>query len=552
MQVPTIGALARGGAATALAATLTGSIALSAASPARAESLDSQQQRLQQAIAESRTALGRDDLVTERAQDSLDGSRQQLAERRQVLANATDAWHRAQADDARMAGRLKASQAALSAATARVAAGQKELDKALDLAHASLSNLQQASPLAGVSVLTTPASAGEVNQQQQWSEVAAASTRATAARLTQLEQQLKAARQAQQQATAQVAQQRAQAASHLAETQRLRQAAQDDQAAVASQVRQDSAALAAANDALAHQRDRQSSLKAQAASVARQIEAARRAAAAAAAAKRRAAQLAAQKRARELAARRARLLAEQKAAAEAQARAARQAAQAAAARRAAAAEQARLQARAQARAARAAAAVRAAASAEQASQQSAATTATVVSHTTSVAHTTRPVAQPVVQQYSASPVGTSGAWDASSRYLTRIGGSQVDPWGFYSYECVSFAAFMVRTTTGYGGFQNNYTLHGTSAHFGNAVEWAAAAQDLGITVDTTPAVGSIAWRSTGRAGHVAYVTAVHDDGTIDIAEYNFGTYHGFGQRTHVYWRGGSSSGFDGFIHFERS
>ena len=124
----------------------------------------------------------------------------------------------------------------------------------------------------------------------------------------------------------------------------------------------------------------------------------------------------------------------------------------------------------------------------------------------------------------------------------------VDPWSFYWRECVSYTAWMVRTTTGHSAFVNNYTLNGRTAHFGNAQEWPAAARVVGIPVDTTPAVGSIAVRMTGTWGHVAYVTKVHPNGNIDVSASHYASPHVYGVRTDVDWR--ASGAFDQFIHFE--
>lgn len=50
-------------------------------------------------------------------------------------------------------------------------------------------------------------------------------------------------------------------------------------------------------------------------------------------------------------------------------------------------------------------------------------------------------------------------------------------------------------------------------------------------MDTTPKVGDIACRTTGRAGHVAYVNAVYADGSFDVEEYNHNWANGYG---HIY------------------
>jgi surface antigen len=92
----------------------------------------------------------------------------------------------------------------------------------------------------------------------------------------------------------------------------------------------------------------------------------------------------------------------------------------------------------------------------------------------------------------------------------------LDGHGSYQGECVSFAAWAVRT---------DGRAHTKSTDFlGNANLWT------GAYVDTTPQVGDIAQWDAGRngagsAGHVAYVTAVNTNGTITITEYNWGNFH---------------------------
>lgn len=57
-------------------------------------------------------------------------------------------------------------------------------------------------------------------------------------------------------------------------------------------------------------------------------------------------------------------------------------------------------------------------------------------------------------------------------------------------------------------------------NLGNASTWAVRAAAFGLPVGTTPRVGAAVVTSTKGAGHVAYVTAVNDDGTITISEMN--------------------------------
>lgn len=57
-------------------------------------------------------------------------------------------------------------------------------------------------------------------------------------------------------------------------------------------------------------------------------------------------------------------------------------------------------------------------------------------------------------------------------------------------------------------------------NLGNADTWAARASAQGYSTGSTPRVGAVAQAITGYM-HVAYVTAVHKDGTITVSEMNF-------------------------------
>jgi surface antigen len=98
----------------------------------------------------------------------------------------------------------------------------------------------------------------------------------------------------------------------------------------------------------------------------------------------------------------------------------------------------------------------------------------------------------------------------------------VDGHGYYEGECVSFAAWAVRS---------DGRAHTKLPDFlANANQWT------GAYTDTTPHVGDVAqWdagvNGAGSVGHVAYVTAVNSNGTVSIAEYNWGTFHRLNSRT---------------------
>lgn len=57
--------------------------------------------------------------------------------------------------------------------------------------------------------------------------------------------------------------------------------------------------------------------------------------------------------------------------------------------------------------------------------------------------------------------------------------------------------------------------------WGDAEHWAVRAESDGYTVNGTPAEGSILQTDRGEIGHLAYITAVNSDSSIDITEMNF-------------------------------
>jgi surface antigen len=114
--------------------------------------------------------------------------------------------------------------------------------------------------------------------------------------------------------------------------------------------------------------------------------------------------------------------------------------------------------------------------------------------------------------------------------------NKLDPWGFYSGYCTSFAAFRLSQE---GVRFHGATLqgpNGKSAFFGNGGSWDAAAASIGYVVDSHPSVGSVAVWHGGEdgawwGGHVAYVMAVDAAGNATVEEYNWSNYLRYGQRT---------------------
>lgn len=60
-----------------------------------------------------------------------------------------------------------------------------------------------------------------------------------------------------------------------------------------------------------------------------------------------------------------------------------------------------------------------------------------------------------------------------------------------------------------------------STTWGNANNWASAAQADGYTVNHTPEKGAILQSSAGSYGHVAYIESVSSDGSVTVSEMNY-------------------------------
>jgi len=89
----------------------------------------------------------------------------------------------------------------------------------------------------------------------------------------------------------------------------------------------------------------------------------------------------------------------------------------------------------------------------------------------------------------------------------------LDNWGMYNRECVSYTAWMVYKTYGYMPYWGGS---------GNANEWPADAEAAGISVGSTPKVGSVAIYMGGSGdpwGHAMWVDSV-DGNMITVSQYN--------------------------------
>lgn len=148
------------------------------------------------------------------------------------------------------------------------------------------------------------------------------------------------------------------------------------------------------------------------------------------------------------------------------------------------------------------------------------------------------------------PVGVTV--EAAGTYITMpINNDDYDHQGhgFIANECTAFCSWRIidRHKIPFG---NDYNL--SSGKWGNASNWGIAAKNAGIEVNSTPAVGSIAW---WRSGHVAWVSEVFSNGDITIEEYNYtGAYPDGNKYNNRYFSRTITPWFNGitnYIHFEK-
>ncbi len=126
--------------------------------------------------------------------------------------------------------------------------------------------------------------------------------------------------------------------------------------------------------------------------------------------------------------------------------------------------------------------------------------------------------------------------DYPAKYKNYAIDSIVDEWNFYNRECTSFVAWCLNSRNGIH-FTNQYA---GASKWGNASTWGTVAQGLGISVNKSPAVGSVAWWSSG---HVAWVNSVSGNNVV-IEEYNYNWTGEYSIRTI------SSSNPTGYIHIK--
>lgn len=114
---------------------------------------------------------------------------------------------------------------------------------------------------------------------------------------------------------------------------------------------------------------------------------------------------------------------------------------------------------------------------------------------------------PLIIMLATSSPALAGTNDYPAKWRDAAQDSQFDTWGNYNRECTSFVGWRL-------------AQHGLPQPWRgeNARRWGPLAREHGLRVDTSPAVGSVAWRSSG---HVAWVEVVNNqNGTVLVEDYN--------------------------------
>lgn len=138
--------------------------------------------------------------------------------------------------------------------------------------------------------------------------------------------------------------------------------------------------------------------------------------------------------------------------------------------------------------------------------------------------------QPARQTTAASSPATGVPRDAYP--WARATTNAYDDYGFTRRQCVSYVAWRLALS--------GRRLSNDGNVWGSALQWDETARAKGVPVSTRPVVGAVAhWNpgetslvyapgssrpsgrfSAGVYGHVAYVTAVYPDGTVQVSQYN--------------------------------
>jgi len=139
---------------------------------------------------------------------------------------------------------------------------------------------------------------------------------------------------------------------------------------------------------------------------------------------------------------------------------------------------------------------------------------------------------------AAPPASASAVTTGNDYPWATVAPTGYSPLGFAYRFCTDFVAWKLDEAEGATSAPWKFTW--STLDFpdgdGNAVGWKQGALNSGYAVNTVPAIGAVAWwggEIGGGLGHVAYVSAVNPDGTVDVEEYNWNTHNEYDVRNEV-------------------
>lgn len=133
--------------------------------------------------------------------------------------------------------------------------------------------------------------------------------------------------------------------------------------------------------------------------------------------------------------------------------------------------------------------------------------------------------------------GPGSDWTQS--YWTDASGNAISPYGYVYRNCTDYVAWKLQKL----GVPESKT-----SGLGNGGDWYASAEKKQVPTGDTPKVGAVAV-VTGGWGHVAYVEAVHANGTITVSEYNWPINGGYDGDFHRRTGTPASMNFTKFVYF---
>ncbi len=106
-------------------------------------------------------------------------------------------------------------------------------------------------------------------------------------------------------------------------------------------------------------------------------------------------------------------------------------------------------------------------------------------------------------------------------YSGTLESAGISPLGYYYGNCTDFVAWRLNRDAGVTASPWTWTWAKMTNGDGNANAWGGHWDAHGWARSNNPKPGDVALFTAGTYGHVAYVQAVNDDGTVTLEEYNY-------------------------------